>query len=237
MVYGTVLAALLKRFQKDCEDSLKKPAEKEEEGLIVNETKETKNSIPMSLEILVQLIGDCLSQGGKYLQGRLAAFTAECTSLKNLKRRKRQDGARSPVYFDLDLRLKDLDNLRDMCQKDLKALFDVVFEIENLRKAKLSQNPSVMAANQDKTHSDFFTKLTELCGSTSGGQSVMDILRSMSMQKSNKDQMDPTVRTKKVFDFLNQHQKYIQTSLLPLLKENCMLMPIVVSVFLNEFDG
>jgi len=225
VVYGTILATLLKRFNKDYKGLAVRP-EQQSDPSNPDEAK-----IPISLEIIVQLIGDCLIQGGKHIQAKLATFTSEC-SLKNLKRRRRKD-ARNLVYFDLELRPKDLENLRDSCQKDLRALFEVLFEAENARKAKMTPNAALNTLSQDKSHQEFFTKLTELCVTTSSGQVTLNILRAMGLQKSNKDQMDPILRTKKVFDFLNQNQDYIQKSLLPLLKENCMLIPTIVSNFLG----
>jgi len=222
VVYGTILATLIKRFNKEYKELAAIRPEQQSDA----NPDETK--IPMSLEIIVHLIGDCLIQGGKHIQSKLPTFTSDC-SLKNLKRRKRKD-TRNLVYFDLELRPKDVDNLRDSCQKDLRALFEVLFEAENARKAKMNPNAASHTLNQDKSHQEFFTKLTELCVTTSSGQVTLNILRAMGLQKSNKDQMDPILRTRKVFDFLNQNQVYIKKSLLPLLTENCMLIPTIVSI-------
>ena len=105
-----------------------------------------------------------------------------------MERRRREDARRSP-HFDLELRLRDIESLRETCQKDLRALFEVIFEAENLKKAKMApQNAALNTLSPDNPHAEFFKKLTELCGTTPSGQSTVNFLRSMGGQKNNKEE-------------------------------------------------
>ena len=207
-----MLSSLLKRLFKEVIEATSKANDEN----ILKELAEFPNKLPMSFEILTQLIEGCVIQGANYIKTKLP-FTSQNLSEKIPKRDTSNKGPL--IYTDQNPQYQDISDLREKYKKDLKTMFDIISESEVMKRLRQVQNPP---PSIDKLHGNFWNSMVEFCNQ-GNKYSHQSFLQTIGLQKSQKDQPGPHAVSRKVFDFMVKNEANVLEWLVPLLEDNCNL--------------